>query len=216
MDFESRVYEYPLPMRYHLKPPGKPGLVVAMHGFQDNASSMMKRLGWTDADLPFRLMAVNGPFPVPVWSGSQFREAYAWYFRDTSRDLTLVPPQLMASRLAGLLKELGLEDTPKVLLGFSQGGYLAPHVALKTRNVRAIVGIGCGFMMDAYDQLQPLTVHALHGELDKVIDLERARADHGELLRRGFKGEFHVEPGLDHRVDQVLEARVRRLCEAAL
>jgi predicted esterase len=217
MKWQEANFEFSLPVRYHLGPANKTGLVVLLHGYQDNAYSMLKRLSWAEQEnLPFQIFASNAPFPVPVWTGSGFKEAYSWYFRDTSRGLTLVPPQTSAARVAGLLKDLGLENERKVIVGFSQGGYLAPYLAKATSNVRAIVGLGSGYTPEHYEDLNPISVYAIHGSEDKVIDLPRAQSDHAKLLARGFTGSFHVEPGLDHRVDPVLESRVRKLCLESL
>jgi predicted esterase len=212
MKWQDQIFDFPLPMHYWLSPTNKKGLAVLLHGFQDHAGSMLKRLGWLERDdLPFQVFASNAPFPVPAWTGTGWKEAYSWYFRDASRGLTLVPPQLTCDRIAKLLQSIGHEHTPKVLIGFSQGGYLAPYLAKATPNVKGIIGLGTGFTNEPYEGLSGLTVHGLHGADDKVIDLQRAQSDHAELLTKGFKGTFHIEPALDHRVDAALEPRVKRL-----
>ena len=212
MNWQTQVYDYPLPLRYWLSPTTKKGLAILLHGYQDHAGSMLKRLGWQDRDdLPFQVLACNAPFPVPQWTASGFKEAYSWYFRDTSRDLTLVPPQVTCDRLAKLIKQIGHHTTPKVLIGFSQGGYLAPYLAKATPDVKGIIGLGTGFTPEHYEGLSDLSVHGLHGAEDKMIDLPRAQRDHAALMARGFHGTFHVEPGLDHRVDPALAPRVQQL-----
>lgn len=217
MKWQEANFDFSLPVKYHLGPATKAGLVVLLHGYQDHAYSMLKRLSWAEReDLPFQILASNAPFPVPVWAAGGFKEAYSWYFRDTSRGLTLVPPQTTAARVAKLIKDLGYENTKKVIVGFSQGGYLAPYLAKATPEVRAIIGLGSGYTPEHYEDLKPISVHAIHGSEDKVIDLPRAQSDHASLLSRGFSGSFHIEPGLDHRVDPVLEALVRKLCLESL
>ena len=156
---------------------------------------------------------MNAPFPVPVWDADGFKDAFAWYFRDASRGLTIVAPETTAEHLARLLRDLKLEDEPKVLFGFSQGGYLAPHLAKRTRNVRLIAGVGCGYPQAAYDGLAKLPVHAIHGEKDERISLTQARS---EYEATGFPGEFHLIPGLEHRVNDQVEKLVRDLAVKVL
>ena len=218
MKFVETRFDFPLPLRYHLSEPRAPGLVIALHGYQDHALSMLRRLGWDHPEkLPFRLLAINAPFPVPVWTNEGFKEAYSWYFRDTTRDLTYVAPATTAERLARLLTDLKLDDTPKVLFGFSQGGFLAPYLARLAREVRGIVGFGCGFNAEAYDVLKPLPVYGLHGDQDERVSLERTRREYAHVASLGFPGQFRVLPGVRHRLDaETVEPVVRELITRCL
>jgi predicted esterase len=209
MKMEKRLYEFPLPLQYSLSPPQGDGLVIALHGFQDNAASLLKRIGWLDRDLPFQLLAVNGPFPVPVWNKEGLKEAYSWYFRDRDRGIELVTPETTALRLAQFLKDLGLHKIRKVIFGFSQGGYLAPYLAEQTENIAGIVGTGCGYNKDAYLRIQRLPVLAIHGAKDERVDLSRSRSEHEFILSKGFSGEFIEVADLEHRVQSSIEPLVR-------
>jgi predicted esterase len=207
-----RRYEFPMPIRYHLTPKTGPGVVFCLHGYQDHALSMIRRLGWwIRPDLPFQLCAINGPFPVPVWQEDGFKEAYSWYFRDTSRELDFVSPDTTAARLKFLVNDLGLENTPKVLVGFSMGGFLAPYLAAELKHVKGIIGIGCGYNADAYAKIPALTVHAIHGENDERIGIEGSKADFAKVIQAGHNGQYHAIPGLTHKVEASLEPLVRRL-----
>lgn len=207
-----RRYEFPMPIRYHLTAAKGPGVVFCMHGYQDHALSMIRRLGWWDrADLPFQICAINGPFPVPIWQADGFKEAYSWYFRDTSRELDFVSPNTTASRLKIMIDDLGLTSVPKVLVGFSMGGYLAPYMAAELQNVKGIVGIGCGYNADAYANCPPLTVHAVHGEQDERIPIAGSKQDFAQVIAAGHNGQYHAIPGLTHKVQESIEPLVRRL-----
>ena len=224
MKWQEKNYSFPLPLRYVLSQPKSPqispqsseGLVLLLHGYQDSAQSMLKRLGWLEGDLPFQYLAVNGPFPVPVWNAEGYKEAYSWYFRDTSRDLVLVQPSTTAERLNQWLKDLNLAERPLVLFGFSQGGYLAPFLAKHLPNVRSIIGLGCGYTEEGYANLKPLDVWALHGSLDDRIDLEKSKSEHTALLTKGFRGEFIEIPNVGHKVDPAIEPKLRELIAKSL
>jgi hypothetical protein len=45
MKWQDQIFDFPLPMHYWLSPTNKKGLAVLLHGFQDHAGSMLKRLG---------------------------------------------------------------------------------------------------------------------------------------------------------------------------
>ncbi len=207
----TRPYTFELPLRYHLSAPSETGLVICLHGYQDHALSMLKRLGWWQAELPFQILAVNGPFPVPIWSESGFIEAYSWYFREANRRIMLVDPMQTAQALSRLISDLGHGSTPKILFGFSQGGYLAPYLATQLTNVQAILGLGCGYPLDAYSQLTPLPVLGIHGDQDERVDLAQSQKEHSALTSLGHMGHFQVIRGLVHRVELSVEPLIRSL-----
>ncbi len=212
MQWQQTKFEFPLPIRYHLSSSrSSGGVAILLHGYQDHAGSMLKRLGWDSAELPFQILAINAPFPVPIWTAEGFKEAYSWYFRDTSKNLLYVSPTTTADRLSRLIWDLGLEDVPKVYFGFSQGGYLAPYIATLTKNTRGIIGFGCGFIEEAYAVLKALPVYGLHGDKDERITLEKSKAEYDKLRAKGFGGEFRVLPGVGHKIDSQVENQVRQL-----
>lgn len=205
----SKKYSYSLPMRYTLWGPKDKGVVVALHGYQDHALSMMSRIGWWEKSLPFQVLAVNAPFPVPIWTKNGFLEAYSWYFRDTDRGFTIVSPTEAALRVYQLIQELGLDGTPIMIFGFSQGGYLAPFVGHFLKNLRGLICLGSGFPPEPYTLLSPTTVLAIHGDQDERIPYQSSQAAHALLMQKGFKGEFRIVPGLTHRVDPLVEPMIR-------
>lgn len=211
-DWTFRNFNFSLPFSYKLFGPSGQGTVVLLHGYQDHSLAMLKRLKWEEAELPFQVCAVNAPFPVPVWTSDGLREAFSWFFRDSSRQLTFVSPEHTAERLGELLNDIKISSSPTVLCGFSQGGYLCPHLAKHVPALKGIVGLGCGYKVDAYKLIKPTTVHAIHGSTDQVIKTLSASEEHAEILELGHQGLFHSVDGLDHKVDQRAEPLIRELC----
>ena len=212
-------YDFPMPIRYSLSaaPADSGGVVICLHGYQDHALSMIRRLGWWEnTGLPFQVLAVNGPFPVPIWLADGFKEAYSWYFRDTERDLEFVSPVTTAQRLTQLIADLNLSATPKVIFGFSQGGFLAPYLAAQLGRVAGIIGYGCGYPAEIYAKTHGIKVYAVHGELDERVPPAPARADFDKVLAAGHLGEFHLIPKLTHKVEPRMEPLVRKLALACL
>jgi predicted esterase len=208
--------QYTLPVRYLVRGPKNLGTVVLLHGYQDHAMSMTKRIGWLEGDLPFQIMAINAPFPVPIWRADGFVEAYSWYFRDTDRNLMLVSPDDTAKQVAKLVQSVMPPGEPMVLFGFSQGGYLAPFVAHHLQGVRALVCLGSGYPLDPYKGLRQLKIHAIHGDQDERIPVSSSQAAFARLTELNLQGTFSVVAGLNHRVDGQVEPLVRKLSQSAL
>jgi hypothetical protein len=91
------------------------------------------------------------------------------------------------------------------------GGFLAPYMAAELKNVKGIVGIGCGYNAEAYAKCPPLTVHAIHGENDERIPIAGSKDDFAKVILAGHNGQYHAIPGLTHKVEASLEPLVRRL-----
>ncbi len=214
--WQNKYFNFSLPLKYHLSDQKSSLLIVLLHGYQDRAESVLKRLGWQTDPPSVRVLAINAPFPAPKWTPSGFVEAYSWYFRDTDRKLTLVPPSMSARAVVELMAHLGLAETPKVLVGFSQGGYLAPFIASQAKAVRAIVAMGSSFPSDSYKGVHPLPVYALHGAIDEIVPIEKAKREHSEILSKGFTGEFRVIDGLTHKVDPILSSHVMQIADLML
>jgi predicted esterase len=192
--------------------PGKT-LLLLTHGYADTGASFLRRT-LPNLDDRFEILAPNGPFPLPQRVDGQWKEAYGWYFADISANRIFVHPQVAAGGVAGLVRKLGLEERPKILLGFSQGGYFLPHVARELKRVKRLIVIGAGFHPQFFPEfgLANTPVDAIHGDADDVIPLAEAKGDF-ERLPQGTRGAFHVIPGMTHVIDDNGRAALAKLLE---
>lgn len=198
------------PTLYHLDVPstylhegrgGEKPLLLAVHGFADSAPSFLRR-AMPELDPRFEVLAPNGPFPQPRRVDGEWKEAYAWYFGDLSANKIYIHPSVAAGAVAGLVEALGLGERPKVLVGFSQGGYFLPHLAKRLANVRKFVAIGAGFHPQFFAEfgLQTAPVYAIHGTDDEVIPFAEAKGDF-ERLGPWNRGTFTAIPGMTHTLN---------------
>lgn len=192
-----------IPMSYRLiKPPAPPQTIaIFLHGYSDNGTSFARRLypqGLPNDFLSKKNIAVlipNGPFPTPVKTESGWKEAYSWYFFDEEKKSMLLSPDTAVHGIEDILKVAKLENLPTTLIGFSQGGFLAPYLAqnLKSIDTEKLILIGSGYRKDYYVPLQPRTsleVHAIHGTDDEVFNIKQTKKAHREILDLGFSGGF--------------------------
>lgn len=209
-----------LPIGYRHMGALKPKLLtIFLHGYADHGGSFTRRLfpdGYPKDFEEIAALIPNGPFPVPIKSEDGWREAYAWYFFDDAKQKMVISPEASVAGIQTLINELGYSDVPKVLVGFSQGGYLAPYLAQHLSQIVSIVGIGTGFRTDYFSPLigrfaAGPTVHAIHGTNDEVFPLEQAVASHRKIFDLGFSGSIHPISGGTHVASAAMGASLRTL-----
>jgi predicted esterase len=141
---------------------------------------------------------------------------YSWYFYNPETDEYLLDMQSSLEFLAGLLKHLGFATTPTTVIGFSQGGYLAPFLAQRSSAIDHVIGMGCEFL-DEELAIQGIPKHvrmdALHGARDDRCSPEKARSAQARLRAVGVPGEFVLLPETGHQFDAPARHELRRLVQ---
>jgi predicted esterase len=195
-----------LPISYFFSrhPKSKNRLVIFLHGFSDTASSLLRR-SWKEGDLAYDVLAPNGPFPTPIRTPEGFKEAYAWYFIHPSSKIALISPDITVGMFLQLIEKLELEDHKKTIVGFSQGGFFAPVLASKLKNVEKIIGMGCDYIKSSYSSLKNIEVHGIHGIKDTVVDCANSKKNFSSLKKLGIAGKFIEVSEMDHKINE--EAR---------
>jgi predicted esterase len=212
---------------YRLRTP--PGLLarpahayVLLHGYGLNAEWIFGKLaGALPADAA--VVALNGPFPIPERAQrprgtedrrSEWRIGFSWYFYDASTDEYFIDMRVGAAFVRGALEALGLGDTPKTLIGFSQGGYLAPFAARELAGVARVIGVAAQFLDEELTGRLGFRCDAVHGLDDDVVAPAGAEAAIRRLAARGEQAEWHPVPGAGHRFTPGMVERVAGLVAA--
>lgn len=222
--FDLKHFSVNLPITYRHDPvdtlsldsPPAKELILGLHGFTDSAKALQRRLGDFSSLSSAARLFPNGPFPLPVRIEGGYKEAYAWYFFDMDRNRVVISPDPALTLIQSLVRELGYEDTPKTLIGFSQGGFLAPFLAASLKNVRRMICIGSGYRVDDYVSLGELQVFGLHGEKDEVISVERSRQQFQALQNAGVKGQWIEFKDLKHSMDDASRSRLLEILRQPL
>ncbi len=187
---------------------------LLLHGYGERASTMVRRFAPLFARLPhIQFIIPNGFFPIPRLTEDGIKEAYAWYFYDHSTRTTLIPPETGVVLIQELLKKIQAENQPLRIIGFSQGGFLAPFIARKITQVVHTIGMSCNHPKEFYPEKVNWKVDAIHGEKDGIILHHEAKKAYQELRDRGIKGSFHTLPDLGHDVDQEVLSVILKLTE---
>lgn len=196
-------------------------LFLLLHGFQQNGAGMYRRC---ISALPedAAVLAPCGPYPLPKRVEGRYSVGYSWYFYDMFRDEYFIDMEVGKAYLRSLLTNLGLQERPTTIIGFSQGGYLAPFFAMEHSSVDQVIGIGCQFLDEEIDAALKARGHSavsfrmdqIHGARDAIVEPENARASHRRLTERGVKGEFHLLPEAEHKIDAGVAGFLRQIVAA--
>jgi predicted esterase len=171
---------------------------------------MMEKLGSvipSDA----AVLSPNGPFPLPRRTDSGYRLGFSWYFYNPHTDEYLVDMEIGAGFVAHLISQLGLAHLPTALIGFSQGGYLAPFVAEQMPQVNQIIGLSSQYLVEEMQLPVRYRADAVHGAKDEIVSAEVSSEAHRKLLESGAQGEFLLLEEAGHRIDAAMQSAVAEL-----
>jgi predicted esterase len=182
-------------------------VILLLHGFAERARRILKVLG---PSLPQDscLLAPNAPFPLPKKifpeNGNPYYQiGFAWYFFDDIKEEFYIDYSYPAHWLTKLLAHLELNHRPLIIIGYSQGGYLAPFVALENPQTIGVIGINCRFRHDMLSPSPPsYPLYALHSVKDDKVCPKRAKSSFNELVTRGYRGEFLEVNSTGHDIDK--------------
>lgn len=199
---KSTQLELKIPTSYLYEPTksSKSGILV-LHGFSDTAQRVKRRLLGEEPVSDYHVFVPNGFFPSPTKRENEFKEGYAWYFRDPVSGNQMISPEFTAQSLIKLIQQEGLGDLTWTLIGFSQGGFFAPFLVKAGLSCKKIIGVGAAYRLEAYEGLSNLEVHGIHGEKDLIVGFEYAQASFQALKEQGIGKSFFSLPGVAHTLN---------------
>tara|TARA_R110000868_G_scaffold390856_1_gene660659 strand:- start:247 stop:885 length:639 start_codon:yes stop_codon:yes gene_type:complete len=199
MTKKTEYFTAPYRMDYeYIDGPG--ALYILLHGYGQTGESFYKSIA---SIMPqgSKILIANGPFPLPGRARTAEALGHAWYFYDAKSDEYYVSYDIAVQLLVQLLQKLNLMDVQKNILGYSQGGYLAPFLAQELTNLKLVVSINSSFRVDKMKQgKEDFLVHAINGADDDIVDPIQARQKHETLDDLKRRGDFHLLPDTHHRI----------------
>lgn len=202
-----------------LPPDAELPMVVYLHG-RGGVPTPPQDGPYLGLDVPVRLILPRAPEP--------YGEGYAWmpvsaHDGETPELTSAIVDrgELLAEALLEWRRRHPTRGAPLVV-GFSQGGILAVHLATTHPDAVGAVFPMAGWLPpslmptagDRYTVRPP--IHALHGAEDRVLDPRRSAALFRSLRAKGYEVSFDAVPRLGHEVNAAMETRLRQLLEAAL
>jgi phospholipase/carboxylesterase len=178
-------------------------LLLGLHGWGEDGGRLAARLSALDG-APYARLFPDAPFPVEVKEAAGSRIGATWYQYTGDQELFLRALAFAEGYLRDVVEAAArahpIDASRIVLLGYSQGGYLAGVAAFRDRaRYRGLVGVACRIKTEAL----PTDIAAapgypallIHGARDEHTALERQREAVDELVRHGVDATLHVHEG---------------------
>jgi predicted esterase len=195
----------------------KPSRVfILLHGFSQSGEKIYSRIEpgilHSAAGSEAFILAPNGPYPMAQPSDDGWKIGFSWYFHDPRKDDYFINMENSTGLLKGMIEEFGIEGVPTTVIGFSQGGYLAPLFAEQCEQVDHVIGIGCEFLKDEMKRGKPrFKLDQIHGEEDDIVTAQNSKSSHEALVARGAEGKFILVPGEGHSLSLAILAQLKDL-----
>lgn len=182
------------------------GVTLLLHGYSQSARSFVHTLAGSKLIEEPGWLCVQAPFPVPVATKAVVLLGYSWYFYDVNRKQFLVPMSVAIEYLRNVLRAEGVLGQLTRIIGYSQGGILAPFVAqaLKSEAPRLEQVVIIGGRIRSEDLFQKpvdFQIDSIHGDLDDQVDYKLSLEQFELAKGKGLKGQFVTVFGGRHELN---------------
>lgn len=185
-------------------------IILALHGYQLNGEFIFKRLTRHLKLSKTLIICPNAPFLVPMKKEDGFKAGYSWYFFDPKTRNFYINYDPSAKLMHDLIEKINVKKVPVHIIGYSQGGYLAPKVAEFNEHVSKVFGISCIFRANRFEIKEDCEYFQIHGSLDKVVSYGEGKE---EFLKLGLKPENFYSVKTEHILDQKLLEKLKEIYE---
>lgn len=191
------------------KPDGPKSITLLLHGYNERGLRTFRKLRKALPD-DTHIISPNGPFPLPRIKPDRLDFGYAWYFYDRFSQSYHVDQKLVVGLLHQLIETQNPHHLPVTIIGFSQGGYLAPLVAYSHKSVKHVIGIGCEFKAYFFQEKPSFTLSAIHGSDDPLVPITHAREQIELLKAQGIHVSWHEVQNLKHEITSEVSDLVKK------
>lgn len=186
-------------------------VILLLHGLGERGKRIYRKL------LPYLpqealILAPNAPFPIPR-KEANIEFGHSWYFYDKVQQEYFIRQDLAKYWLRDLVKLENPSRLPVTIIGFSQGGYLAPVVAQEIPETKVVMGLACEFRSHLITSKPSFSLVALHGKNDSVVAPEAAQLQIENLGKTGIAVDFHLVDKTAHEISPLMAKQIQRLLE---
>lgn len=138
---------------------------------------------------------------------------HSWYFYDKIQKKYFMTQDLAKYWLRDLMAIENPDKRPLTIIGFSQGGYLAPVVGKELPETKLIIGIACEFRTTLIHEAPHFPMVALHGEKDEIVKIQEARSESENLKPLGIEVDFRRVPEAAHEITPEMGGMIKNILE---
>lgn len=164
-------------------------VALLLHGFQLDGYFMFKRYAKKFGERT-KVVSPNAPFLVPLKKGTEWSPRYGWYFYDASKKSFYINYDPAAIWLRDLMKKINPEGKKTTVIGYSQGGYIAPKAAELIPETRKVIGINSIFRSERFKVRPEVAYHQVNGSLDEIVSPQEAREEYDKMSEQNPQGKF--------------------------
>ena len=183
---------------------------ILLHGYKQSGEYIFKQLKDQVGD-DCAIIAPNGPFFIPIEKKGEYQMRYGWYFFDPIKKTYFIDFNPAADFVKSMLIEMDLIKKPMTIIGYSQGGYLAPKLAEIIPSVDTVIGLACVFRNHLFGIRPSTMIHQINSNCDPIIDFKGAKDEFSKLRQRGNLGRFVELNGVGHKLDQIYISELAKL-----
>lgn len=187
-------------------------VILLLHGLHERGLRIFRKLV-THLPANALIIAPNAPFPLPREKEGRTEYGYCWYFYDRQTKSYYLNQKLAVSWLTELLRAKNISHLPLTIIGFSQGGYLAPMLGHALPQTKLVIGLGCEFRDNLVDEKIQFPLVGLHGAEDKIVNVDHSRKDAEILKAKGLPVHWETVPGTAHEISEAMGLRVKSILE---
>lgn len=197
-----------------VRTPEKPKeVILLLHGLNERGRRIYRKL------LPYLpqdalIIAPNAPFPLPRQKENRVVLGYTWYFFDKFERQYFINQDMARSWLQAVLKEKNPDHLPLTIIGFSQGGYLAPLLGSDIPETKLVIGLGCEFRSQLINSPLNFPLEGLHGKNDSIVSPYSSEAEIIKLKERGFTCNWREVEETAHEISPLMGMKVKEILEA--
>lgn len=188
-----------------IEPAGTPrASVIWMHGLGADGYDFVPIVGelGLPADAGIRFVFPHAPIrPVTLNAGMPMRAWYDIVSLDRAGKVDEKGIRESEARVRGLIAEQGVEPSRIVVAGFSQGGAIALHTALRHPDrlagvlaLSTYLPLGDALATEASAANRQTPILMCHGQYDPILTLEVGQTSRDRLVALGHAVEWHEYP----------------------
>ena len=194
------------------RPESPKSVILLLHGLNERGLRIYRKLLKFLPEDSY-VLAPNAPFPLPRIKSDRMDMGFTWYFYDQFTKSYQVDQTFALSLIHGLLQLVNPGNLPVTIIGFSQGGYLAPLVGFQEPNTKNVIGIGCEFRANFFKTIPPFKLFSIHGEADSTILPKSAKSEIDSLKEKGIHVSWHLLPQLKHEMTTEVGLQIKKILE---